>query len=321
MEYLLAALAAALLGTGFVLQQHAAQQAPQAHFLHARLLADLINRPRWLTGLAAMVTGELLSGWVVVHMVLSLYEPLLATNLLFALLLAVPLSGQRLHKAEVAGALILVAGVMTLSLASSVRAPAVYVGSPAYWPFAAGAVVSLAGVFAELGRRRSADQRAILTGISAGLVFGIADALTRRAVQMLDAGRVTPLLTSWPGYSAIAVSVIGLWLMESAFNAAPLRASLPAITAAEPLSGMVLGVVVFRASVHVSPGTIALESFGLLALLVGVIMVARAPALARLRSLHPSRHAPLRHPANPEAAPPPDGSRRPSQLRRADRWG
>jgi len=321
MEYLLAALAAALLGTGFVLQQHAAQQAPQAHFLHARLLADLINRPRWLTGLAAMVTGELLSGWVVGHMVLSLYEPLLATNLLFALLLAVPLSGQRLHKAEVAGALILVAGVMTLSLASSVRAPAVYVGSPAYWPFAAGAVVSLAGVFAELGRRRSADQRAILTGISAGLVFGIADALTRRAVQMLDAGRVTPLLTCWPGYSAIAVSVIGLWLMESAFNAAPLRASLPAITAAEPLSGMVLGVVVFRASVHVSPGTIALESFGLLALLVGVIMVARAPALARLRSLHPSRHAPLRHPANPEAAPPPDGSRRPSQLRRADRWG
>ena len=45
MEYLLAALAAALLGTGFVLQQDAAQQAPQAHFLHARLLADLISRP------------------------------------------------------------------------------------------------------------------------------------------------------------------------------------------------------------------------------------------------------------------------------------
>ena len=243
-----------------------------------------------------MVAGELLSAWVVGHMVLSLYEPLLATNLLFALLLAVPLSGQRLHKAEVAGALILVAGVTTLSLASSVRAPAVHVGSPAYWPFAAGAVVSLAAVFAELGRRRSDDQRAILTGISAGLVLGIADALTRRAVQMLDTGQLTPLLASWPGYAAIAVSVIGLWLMESAFNAAPLRASLPAITAAEPVAGMALGVVVFRASVHVSAGTIALEAFGLLALLIGVIMVARAPALARLRSLHPPRHSPRGQP-------------------------
>jgi drug/metabolite transporter (DMT)-like permease len=308
-EYLLAVVAAGLLGAGFVFQQHAAQQASQAHFLRVRLLADLLHRPRWLMGLAAMVAGELLSGWVVGHMVLSLYEPLLATNLLFALLLAVPLSGQRLHKAEVAGALILVAGVATLSLASSVRANAVYVGSPAYWPFAAGAVVVLACVFAELGRRRSADQRAILAGISAGLVFGIADALTRRAVQMLDTGHFAPLLTSWPAYSAIAVSVIGLWLMESAFNAAPLRASLPAITAAEPLCGMVLGVVVFRASVHVSPGIIALESFGLLALLIGVIMVARAPALARLRSLHPPHHGTLRPAVHPEAAPPPDGSR------------
>ena len=107
---------------------------------------------------------------------------------------------------------------------------------------------------------------------------------------MLDTGHFASLLTSWPGYSAIAVSVIGLWLMESAFNAAPLRASLPAITAAEPLCGMVLGVVVFRASVNLSPTTIALESFGLLALLIGVIMVARAPALARLRSLHPPHH-------------------------------
>jgi hypothetical protein len=49
-------------------------------------------------------------------------------------------------------------------------------------------VAFLAVVFAELGRRRPADQRAILTGTSAGLVFGIADALTRRTVQILDGG-------------------------------------------------------------------------------------------------------------------------------------
>jgi hypothetical protein len=84
----------------------------------------------------------------------------------------------------------------------------------------------------------------------------------------------------------------------------------------------VLGVVVFRASVHVSPGIIALESFGLLALLIGVIMVARAPALARLRSLHPPRHGTLRQPPpHREAAAPPDSSRRPSRLQRAESLG
>src|ERR1035441_7876929 len=196
---------------GFVLQQDAAQQAPTAHFLRLQLIADLFRRPRWLAGLITMVAGQLLSGWVIGHMVLSLAEPLLATNLLFALLLAGPLSGQRVHKSEVAGALILMAGVTALSLARSVRSPAVYVGSTAYWPFAGAAVVFLVLTFAELGRRRSAGQRAILTGISAGLVFGIADALTRRTAQLIVTGHLAVVLTSWPGYSLIAVFLTGIY--------------------------------------------------------------------------------------------------------------
>lgn len=308
MEYLLGVVAAALLGVGFVLQQDAAQQAPSAHFLRLQLIADLFRRRRWLAGLITMVAGELLSGWVIGHMVLSLAEPLLATNLLFALLLAGPLSGQRVHKSEVVGALILMAGVTALSLARSVRSPAVYVGSSAYWPFAGAAVVFLAFVFAELGRRRATGQRAILTGISAGLVFGIADALTRRTVQLLDTGHLSVVLTSWPGYSLIAVSLVGIWLMESAFNAAPLHISLPGITAAEPVSGIVLGIVVFRDSVHVSPGTLALQAAGLVALLIGVIMVARSPALARLRALRPTSPGPAEDTGPPDAPPPAEGA-------------
>jgi drug/metabolite transporter (DMT)-like permease len=298
-EYVLSVVAAALLGVGFVLQQDAAQQAPKAHFLRIQLLADLLRRPRWLAGLITMVAGDLLAGWVIGHMVLSVAEPLLATNLLFALFLAWPLSGQAVHKSEVAGALILMAGVTALSLARDVRSPQVYVGSYAYWPFAGAAVVFVAFVIAELGRRRSGGQRAILTGTSAGLVFGIADALTRRTVQILDTGHFAVLLTSWLGYTLIAVSLIALWLMESAFNAGPLHISLPGITAAEPISGIVLGVVVFRDSVDVSAGAIALEAGGLVALLVGVIMVSRSPALARLRRIH------LAPPASPGPAPQP----------------
>jgi hypothetical protein len=292
MEYVLGVLAAALLGVAFVLQQEAAQQAPEAHFLRIQLLADLLRRPRWIAGVITMVAGQVLSAWVIGHMVLSLVEPLIATNLLFALLLAGPLSGQAVHKTEVAGALILMAGVAALSLARSVPAPAVYVGSYAYWPLAGAVVAFLAAVFAGLGLRHSAGQRAILTGTSAGLVFGIADAITRRTVQILDTGHLAALLTTWLPYALVAVSLVGIWLMESAFNAAPLHSSLPGITAAEPVAGIVLGIVVFRDSVRVSPGDIALEICGVIALLLGVIMVARAPALARLRRIH-LPHLPL----------------------------
>ena len=81
---------------------------------------------------------------------------------------------------------------------------------------------------------------------------------------------------TWVAYSLIAVTLVGLWLMQSAFTVAPLHTSLPGITAEEPVTGIVLGVVVFGDSIRVFPGLILLEPSGLIALLIGVILVARS---------------------------------------------
>jgi len=100
-------------------------------------------------------------------------------------------------------------------------------------------------------------------------------------------------LTSWSAYSLAASTLIALWLMESAFNAAPLHASLPAITAAEPVVGILLGVLVFADVIRISPAMIALQAAGIVALIAGVILVARAPVLSSLRPSLPHRdHGP-----------------------------
>jgi len=274
-------IAAMLGGTGFVLQQHAAEQAPKSYFLRLRLITTLLHRPRWLAGVAVMAAGQLLSAWAIGHVPLALAEPLLTSSLIFALALAIPLSGQRLQAAEVFGAVLLCAGVAALSVARSAGSPAESFGSFAAWPAAAG-IAAVAAGFLLAGLRRNGLQRAILTGTAAGLVFGICDALTRRTVELLDNHSVHVLLTTWPGYTLAVASLAGFWLMESAFNAAPLHASLPAITAAEPAAGMLLGVVVFGDVIHVSPGMLALQAAGLGAMVLGVILVARAPVLSRL---------------------------------------
>jgi drug/metabolite transporter (DMT)-like permease len=282
-EYFLGAIAAVLLGTGFVLQQDAAQRAPGSDFLRLRLFADLLRQPRWLAGIAVMVTGQLLSAWVIGHMVLALSEPLLATNLLVALALAGRISGQRVRPREILGAFILLAGVSALSVARSVSSVQDSVGSPAYWPYAGAAIAAAAACFAELGRRRRGEVRAVLTGAAAGLVFGIQDALTRVTVDSMGTlHEIATLLTSWPAYCLIFVAVTGLWLMQSAFSAAPLHASLPGVTAAEPVSGIILGIVAFRERVPASAPLIALQAAGLVALVIGVVMVARATAFSSL---------------------------------------
>jgi len=288
MAVLIALAAALLAGVGLVLQQRVAEQAPKAYFLRLRLLAELIRRPRWLAGIAVMGAGQLLSVWVLGHLDLSVAEPLLASSLIFALLLAAPMSGQSLRPAELVGALVLGLGVTALSVARTVSSQSASFGSFAYWPAAAG-IAALAWLLVMAGRRRSGQQRATLTGCAAGLVFGVSDALTRRVVQVADAHSLVAVLTSWPGYCLVAASLVGLWLMESAFNVAPLHASLPAVTAAEPVAGIALGVIVFGDVVRVSAGMIALQGAGLAAIVVGVIMVARAPALSSLRPTHKIR--------------------------------
>jgi drug/metabolite transporter (DMT)-like permease len=284
--YVAVALAAAmLLGVGFVLQQQAAEKIPAALFLHPRLIAELMRKPRWLGGIAAMAVGDLLAALALGHLDLSVTEPLLTTSLIFALLIAVPLSGEVLRKSEILGAVMLSCGAAALSATRSVSAPTESFGSFAYWPAAAVIAVIAAGLV-HLGRRRTAGARATLTGAAGGLVLGIADALTRRSVEMIDHHRVGELFASWPGYTMVATTIVGLWLMESAFNAGPLHASLPAITAAEPVAGMTLGVVVFGDVIHVTPWLLALQAAGVAAIVAGVILVARAPVFRGLRR-HP----------------------------------
>jgi drug/metabolite transporter (DMT)-like permease len=296
-------LAALLIGTGFVLQQHAAEVKPDSRFLSIRLITDLLRKPRWLAGIVCMVLGQVLAAWSIGHLELSLVEPLLTTNLIFALLLAVPLSGQSFQLREVAGAVILCAGVGLLSASRFVTPIGLSFGSFSHWP-AAAAIAWMAAILVHVGRRRAGRLRAALTGTAAGLVFGIQDALTRQMLEALQGNSWSVLFSTWSAYALLGSGAVGIWLMQNAFSAGPLQASLPAISAGEPLVGIFLGVLVFGDRIQVSPGMLAIQAGGIAAMLVGVITVASAPALSQLRE----QASKLRSAVTPHAGQPLGGT-------------
>ena len=282
MDYAITLVAALLLGVGFVLQQQSAETAPQSHFLSFRLFGDLFRKRKWLAGIGCMILGQILAAWSIGHLALSVVEPLLTTNLLVALILAVPLSHQAVRATEVIGALLLIAGETILSLARSIEPIGQSFGSFSHWPTAA-VIAGVAFIAVQAGRRRSGRHRATLTGLGAGLVFGIQDALTRQTLQILQHHGMSGLLHSWSVYCLVATGAVGILLMQSAFNAGPLHASLPTITAGEPVAGILLGIVIFGDRISLSPASLATHAGGLATLVVGVILVARAPALSSLR--------------------------------------
>ena len=283
LDYGLTLLAALLIGTGFVLQQYAAQREPDSHFLSWRLITDLIRKPRWLTGIVCMILGQILAAWSIGHLELSFVEPLLATNLIFALILAVPLSKSSLKIWEVLGAAVLCAGVGLLSVQRSVKPVGESFGSVSHWP-AAAAIAFIAFAAVQIGRGRSSRTRAMLTGVAAGMLFGIQDALTRQTLEILQSSGVSAMFAAWAPYALVGAGAIGIWLMQSAFSAGPLQVSLPAISAGEPLVGILLGVLVFGDRIQLTPGLLAIQAGGVAALIAGVIMVGRAPALSQLRT-------------------------------------
>jgi hypothetical protein len=283
LDYGLTLLAALLIGTGFVLQQNAAQVEPDSRFLSLRLILDLFHKPRWLIGIGCMVAGQALAAWSIGNLPLAFVEPLLTTNLVFALLVAVPIAKASLRFWEITGAVVLCSGVALLSVSRSAKPIGLSFGSFSHWP-AAAVIAGIAFICVQAGRRRPGRARAMLTGLAAGLIFGIQDALTRQTLQALHHFGFGGLLLHWPPYALVGAGALGIWLMQSAFSAGPLNVSLPAISAGEPVVGILLGVVVFGDRVQDTPGELAIYTGGLAALVAGVIMVGRAPALSQLRA-------------------------------------
>jgi hypothetical protein len=123
----------------------------------------------------------------------------------------------------------------------------------------------------------------------------------------MQAKSFTALFSTWSAYALVGAGIVGIWLMQNAFSAAPLHASLPAIAAGEPLAGIALGILVFGDSIQITPGLLAMEAGGIAAMIVGVVAVARSSAFSGLRKI--TEHILPEHilPGHPTPPGGPDG--------------
>lgn len=277
--YVYGLVAACFLGLGFVLQQEAAARAPLADILSFRLLLDLMRVPRWLCGIGFMVIGQLLSALALSQGDVSRVAPLLATNLLFAMALARRISGQRLGRSGWAGVLLLSGGVAAFVAAGSPEGTeTAQIGALRRW-LVLGTIVAVALAMVVVARHlRLAEEPPLLAG-AAGVLYGLQDALTRESSTLLERSGIVGLVTTWQPYVVIAAAVVGLVLVQSAFEAGPLRQSLPSLTAAEPLAGIACGIGFLGDTVRVTPLALFGEILGLGAAVTGVFLLGRHPAM------------------------------------------
>lgn len=268
--------AAVMLAVGFVLQQHEAARSA-GEVLHVRLLLVLARRPIWLAGIGAMIVGQVLGATALGSGSLVVVEPLLSTNVLFALPLGALWSRRHLRGAEWAGALLLVGGLALFFVGGAPSSVPRDTAVPALaWLASGGGVVAFVLLLVSFARRQGMLAEATVLAAGAGVLFGLQDVLTQRSLLLLHHG-LFALLTSWQPYTLVTVAIAGLTLSQSAFELAPLTASLPALTLGEPICGILLAVGLLGQRLRLGTLPLIAEGIGLLMMLLGVWMVARSP--------------------------------------------
>jgi drug/metabolite transporter (DMT)-like permease len=276
--FLLGLSAACCLGLGFVLQQRAAARAPLADFLSFRLLLDLIRMPDWLLGVGFMVVGQVLSAFALAYGEVSLVEPLTATNLIFAMALSRSLTRQPLGWSGWGGVALLALGVTAFIVAGRPHGGGQEASALRHW-LVFGIVAGLALLVTLLAKRLPPSPEAALLALAAGLLYGLQDALTRICGSIVRDEGVATLLMHWQPYAVLGIGITGMLLVQSAFESAPLRMSLPSLTAAQPLAGIACGIGFLGDRLRVTPGALAWEAAGLAAVVVGVLLLGRHPAM------------------------------------------
>ncbi|MFF4751247.1 DMT family transporter [Streptomyces sp. NPDC002514] len=277
---ILAVSAACCVGFGFVLQQNAAKDAPLSDFLSPRILLDLMRVPRWLGGIALMMAGMILGAVALGDGEISLVEPLLATNLLFALALSRHQTKQSLGRQGWAGLALLAGGVTAFIVAGQPHSGHAVTDPVRHW-LIIGAMVGLALLLTTYAKRSRLSKGPALLALAAGVLYGVQDALTRISGQRFSAGGLTEVFTGWQPYGVLVLGVTGLILVQSAFETAPLRMSLPALTAAQPLAGILCGVGFLGDRLRTDTGALAWEAVGLAAVVVGIVLLGLHPAMPR----------------------------------------
>ncbi|MFE9817557.1 DMT family transporter [Streptomyces sp. NBC_00236] len=270
--------AACCLGFGFVLQQAAARHAPKSDYLSPRLLLDLMRVRSWLAGIGLMVCGMALGALALGKGEVSVVEPLLATNLLFAMALSRHRTGQRLGRQGWAGLWLLAGGVAAFLLAGEPKGGQA-VSSPLRHWLVIGVVVGLALLLTAFAKRSRSGVSPALLAVAAGLLYGLQDALTRVSGQRLSDGGWAALVTGWQVYAVLVLGVTGLILVQSAFETGPLRMSLPALTAAQPLAGIACGIGFLGDQVRTDTGALAWQAAGLAAIVAGIVLLGLHPAM------------------------------------------
>ena len=234
----------------------------------------MARRPVWLAGIAADALGFVAQAIALTIGRLAVVQPLLVSSVVFALPLGVKLTGQKVHRIDVAR------GARRHRRARRLPPRRRPVRRPRR---RAVRRVADRGRGVRRGQRacscsppagRAPRAEAALLGTSCGVLFGLSAALTKTVGdQVADAP--LEVFVHWHLYALIVVGYLSLTISQLSLQTGVLAPAIATAMAFDPITSVVLGTTIMQESLHTSTAGSVAACAALVAALGGLAVLAR----------------------------------------------
>lgn len=272
------ALLTALSNAVSVTTQHIASTADPRRSSGWRLVLYLFRNPLWLFGWVALAAAFLFQALALHNGLISVVQPLLVTELIFALVLRRFWIHQSIRLITWGAAALTCAGLAVFLVAGEPQG-----GQPTplshHW-IAAGVTCSAgAAVLVALGQWGSPSRRAGLYASAAAIMWALVAVFIKTTTDTFTQFGVGGMFLHWPVYALAVSGLAGVWLQQAALHVGPLRVSQPLLVIIDPLVSIALSVWLFDERFIPDAVTLTVAAIAFAAMCVGVVLLTQtAPA-------------------------------------------
>ena len=234
----------------------------------------LFRQPLWLIGWAAAAGGFAFQAVALHSGQLSIVQPLLVTELVFALVLRRFWIHQHIAKTAWTAAL-LTCVALTVFLSAAEPHGGHLQPDVADWALALSVFGGTVVVLTVMARWGSPVRRAALYATAASITWALMAAFIKAATDVLATSGPLGMLAHWPIYALIACGVLGSVLQQAALQTGPLSVSQPLIVVVDPAVAIVLSAWIFDERFTVSLVQKFVAGAAFCAMAVGVTILSR----------------------------------------------
>jgi drug/metabolite transporter (DMT)-like permease len=272
------ALLAALCNALNVITQHAASISGPKRSTGWHFVVYLLHNSLWLTGWIALAGAFIFQALALNSGQMSVVQPLLVTELVFALILRRAWLRQSIRPVTWwAGA------VTCLSLAVFLATAQPQGGRPLpdsrAWVTVSVATMGAAAVLALLGTRGPPARRAALLASGTAIMWALVATFIKTTTDTLSQFGVAGMFTHWPVYALAGAGLAAEFLQQATLHAGPLSVSQPLLVIVDPIMSIGLSVWIFGEYFTENAPRLALGSVAFAAMCAAVAVLTRtAPA-------------------------------------------